>query len=94
MSPSALILGLEPDLELRKLMPTACEASAHQKNVVVLNWMARVSKYCEAKHSNAETGCANWEETADEEVRGYKMDLLSTGEVLDSVILGPAVYQT
>lgn len=84
---------LEPDLGLRKLMPTACEASAHQKYVVVLNWTAHVSKYCQAEHPNAEIQRANWEETADVRFRAYKMDFLSTGEVLDSVISGPAVYQ-
>lgn len=58
-------LGLEPDLRQRELMPRACEASAHQKDAVVLNWMVRVSKYCQAKLSSVETQCANWEETAD-----------------------------
>lgn len=75
-------------------MPTAREASAHQRDVLALNWMAHVSEYCEDEHSSAGTPHVNWKDSANAEFRGYKMDLLSIGGVLDSVISGPAVYQT
>lgn len=44
-------------------MPTAREASAQERDVA-LNWMAHVSKYCEAEHSNAGTLYVNWKESA------------------------------